>query len=203
MRAIVILIASISTPAMAQTDLLTRCLNELAERAELQSIRVKLPVLLTEQKFATLTIQDRPTAEELPAITVWAEGRERCHMRTAADRDKMHPMIASLWERGQTELMVSVADLYIGKITYGEFARNRKAIIANIQGQIDRVVDRGERDAQAQARDDYASRRAVLPLLMERTAPAPFQPTPAYQIPIPRTTNCSPNGLGGVRCTTR
>lgn len=46
---------------------------------------------------------------------------------------------------------------------------------------------------------------AILQLLQQQAnRPAPvYTPAPAYQIPRSTTTNCSPDGVGGVRCTTR
>jgi len=201
------LMAAISTSSLAQQDPTLRCINELAQLPELTILQNKAPVLTTSQTFDMLTNSDKASGEELPAIKAWAQGRERCQALGDSYRRSIPTGVTAAIEAAYRDFLNMLADLYTGNLTYGEFARRRAERNTQTASQIQRAAEEYNRGVaqknQAAAQEDAARRDAAIQILLNRPPAPTYQPAVPYQTPTPRVTNCVPDGIGGMRCTTR
>ncbi len=164
--------------------------------------KVALPTRAPQQAFEMLSNTTKPNTDEKIAIAEWIKGKQACADMTLEWQKQYHfpPLIAAIGATAFSTFLNLTADLYNGKLTYGEYARNR----AEITARFDQQLAEATQHLQEQEAADYQQRRnlAMQYLLnQQRTAPI-YTPVVPYQIPIPKTTNC--NFIGNqMHCTTQ
>lgn len=99
--------------------------SKLYSDPELDSIRHKIPIALKSTNVTAEMLSDttRPSKEELLKIRIWARARFNCHqlqIKKALEFNQ-HPPVWFTEARAKNTILI--ADLYTGKLTYGEFAR--------------------------------------------------------------------------------
>jgi hypothetical protein len=125
-----------------------QALSPLGSKVALQSV--------SDQNFAMLTNSAKPTKTEQALILTWGTKQEDCMklQKKANELQRTPPQIRTLLESYSTSQQALIAQLYLGKLSYAEFAAKRQAIssttneaIVGVQG----VLAKQEADAQARA----------------------------------------------------
>lgn len=176
------------------------CIRALPSRPDFAPLSAKVALAAVEdQSFAMMTIGDRATEEDKPVIAAWVNARQECiRLGDAWSMEYRHPQIRVIAAGAFGGFLAASADLYAGKITYGEFATARQQLLSQVQRDAANVVQR--LDEQQSASDEQRKNRAMMYLLnQQRQAPA-FQPQQPYQPPRPTTTNCYRFG-NQINCT--
>lgn len=208
------------------------CFNALEKNPELQILKSKVALgSLKGQTLEMLANDKKPTPAEKVALARWDALRQPCIVLNQEWASKHQaPNIAILGDKVASEFKVSLADLYAGKITFGQFVKIRQinldkakaeAITANQQNQITNTQQQqkqqelNQQAQQAQAQDQ-AQRRALATQIIMNNKPyqvpmpqavtpyqmPPFQ-TPQLQAPViqsPTNTNCRMIG-NTMNCT--
>ena len=157
------------------------CINALLSQADFAPISSKIYLGFgKDQPFAMTTNTDKPTDEEKKAIASWMSARQECFNSGNPWRQQyLPPEINAIGNRVWSSFLLLTADLYNGKITYGDYAKQRSQIIVEEE-------------------QDYAT---VWPQLNKQNknrtrlyqSPAPsYTSEPVYIPPVqpPTTTNC-------------
>lgn len=224
---------------MAQ-DPSAACIQRLGGDERLQHLFKKAPLDISKgQPLEVLANQSKATAREKSALSVLVSELDRCTELGADWRKQNYPAsIIGYGNSYQSFLRSAIADLYAGKLSFGDFAKVRereftellnrinievqqlqaqRAADARLQEQaavsaeeqrkaeVRRSFDQAEaqrRYAEQQAIQAEESRRqAAMQYLLNQRQAQPYQVQP-YQMPVPRTTNCSTFG-NQTNCTTR
>jgi len=117
------------------------CLLELKGDARVQIIFEKLPFDISKgQSLAVLASKERATQPERVALSLFAAEAERC-LDTGSDwRIKNYPpVVISLLSTYRVSIISAFADLYSGTITFGEMAKTRSKLTADLKNSIDEV----------------------------------------------------------------
>ena len=201
--------------AFAQ-DPTVSCIEELKTNTELQGLYKKMPLDVSKgQSLEILSNNTKPTVVEKKLILKFMESVEACSNQGSEWRTKNYPLVINnLGAKFQSDIKIGIADLYSGKLTFGELAKIRTKMmtdfIANLQLEVAKMAEAindrnaqiaAEREAiaaQNAAMAEEARRQAVLQYYM-RSLPT-YQPLPMPRAPV--TTNC--NAFGNqLNCVTR
>lgn len=133
------------------------CYEALSKDSALLPLGSKVALASTsEQNFSMLTNASKPTKVEQALILVWGTKQEECIrlQKKANEAQRVAPQVRTLLETYATTQQSLIAQLYLGKLTYADFAAKRQGIanttneaIVNVQG----VLAKQEADAQAKA----------------------------------------------------
>jgi hypothetical protein len=197
----------------------------LRDEPKLQAMWVKFPFDPSKgQSLDVLSNPDKPTADDRAALSYLATEGERCFDLGADWRKANYPVqVNALLATYRVDTLSALADLYAGKITFGEMAKTRVRLESDLMNQAQAVVSKLKADraadeqrqrdvaaqrtyAEAQARQqqeaaatqqaELARRQAVLQLLSRPTQISLPQP------PKTTTTNCLAYG-NAINCTSR
>lgn len=173
------------------------CFAELSNAQEYSWLSTKMSLLNAKQQtFQMLVDESRPSEDEKPLILSWATAREKCMQLGEEWRAaNLPPPAQALIRNNFNDAMTLTADLYSGKITYGQYAKERQASSDRFSTSMS-ALRQNLIDKQEAARRQAAA--AALSSFKPYQAP---QLTP-YQMPTPSTTNCNMVG-NQVSCTTR
>lgn len=209
-----------SGSAVAQ-DPSTACLEQLRTDSRYLPVAEKVPFDVTKgQPLELLASAERPTAAEKAALSFLATEGERCY--ELGDRwrtENYGAEINGYMLAYRVDLVSAMADLYAGKLTFGDLAKFRAKQMTDLKVKIDSAVARARtaresREAERQAaasrrRDEEARaqqaqevqmrqfeesrRQAALMMLLNRPQPQAPQLKPYIMpTPAPRTsTNCT------------
>lgn len=122
------------------------CFDTLTSSNTLESIRGKIALgSANNQTFSMLTDSSKPTSQEKQAILAWGNGRDQCFalQRTENIAQDVNPQIMAVLDTYAASQQNILAQLYMEKITYGDFAAKRQAIatttneaLAGIQAEL-------------------------------------------------------------------
>ena len=137
-----------------------------------------------QQTLAMRTDQSRPTADDKVALTIWDHKRQDCEAyRTSVFANR--PGSAVAIETNATEATEQlIAELYSGKISYGQFATDR----SDIHGQALTSLATAQQDNRTQNLQALTANQAILNQATANTAPQ----TTVQIISPPGTTVISP-----------
>ena len=82
-------------------------------------------ISVEDQTFAMLTNTEKPNDREKFLISQWMEYRNTCFKYGADYRGKLPTALRLFAESMQNSTQLLATDLYAGKITYGDFAKER------------------------------------------------------------------------------
>jgi hypothetical protein len=212
--------------AFAQAnDPSAECFSALETNPELQILKGKVALgNVSGQTLEELANDKKPTPAEKSALVKWDSLRQPC-IKQSLEWSNTHfaPNVVVIIDRLGSQFKSLLADLYSGKMNYGQFAKARQANAdnakaeavslnqqnqnANAQNQ-QRQQELNQQAQQAQAQDQ-AQRRALATQMIMNNKPyqAPFVPmTPNLQAPnlgnsAPTNTNCRMVG-NTMNCTT-
>jgi hypothetical protein len=209
----------------------TQCFADLENNPELQAIKSKVSLgNLAGQTLEMLSNDKKPTSVEKIALSRWDALRQSCiQMNQEWNQSHVAPNIAVIVDRLSSEFKMALADLYSGKITYGQFAKIRqmnsdkaKAEASNIERQNQsaniqqqqRQQELNQQAQQAEAQNQIQRNALATQMILNNKpyqAPMPQAVTP-YQMPqlqapnlqtpiAPTNTNCRMIG-NTMNCTT-
>ena len=137
---------SISEQISASKSKIQACFDALTNSSALDSIRGRIALdSANNQAFSMLTDSNKPILQEKQAILAWGNGRDRCFalQRTENSAQDVNPQIMAVLDTYATSQQNILAQLYMEKITYGDFAAKRQAIatttneaLTGIQGEL-------------------------------------------------------------------
>lgn len=226
--ALAIGVSLISSQVIAQ-DPSAACLNEVPSQERFAPISKKVSLLSAkDQTFEMLTNATKATKEDKKLISAWVAELERCLSLGADFRKANQPeQVLTMIEGSRVEFLTTTADLYSGKLTYGEYAKLRSVQLADFERRFSEFTQSvAQRNQEAAAKKqqielqerqraeaeirrqemiasqrEEARRQAALGILMNQKPFQPYQAQP-YQMPTPTTTHCSTFG-NQIDCTSR
>ena len=210
--------------AFAQAaDPSAECFNALESNPELQILKGKVALgNVSGQSLEILANDKKPSPAEKSALAKWDSSRQPC-IQQSLEWSHSHyaPNVAVILERLISQFKSNLADLYAGKITYGQFAKARQANAdnakaeavnldqqnqnANAQNQ-QRQQELNQQAQQADAQNQIQRQALANQFIMNNKpyqVPMPQAVTP-YQMPqlqTPKSTNCQKIG-NSINCTT-
>ena len=210
--------------AFAQsTDPSMECFSALESNPELQILKGKVALgNVSGQNLEILANDKKPSPAEKSALAKWDSSRQPC-IQQSLEWSHSHyaPNVAVILERLISQFKSNLADLYAGKITYGQFAKARQANAdnakaeavnldqqnqnANAQNQ-QRQQELNQQAQQADAQNQIQKQALANQFIMNNKpyqVPMPQAVTP-YQMPqlqAPKSTNCQKIG-NSINCTT-
>lgn len=114
------------------------CEAQIVANKNLQILKGKLDLLNTaNQPIEILANNKTPNKNEKAAISLWVDEQKRCSAPGIEYHKSQSPEVGAILEQAYAELFISAADLYQGKITYGDFA---KASVRRHQGVKERIA---------------------------------------------------------------
>ena len=132
--------------AFAQ-DPTVSCMEELKTNTELQGLYKKMPLDVSKgQSLEILSNNTKPTAAEKKSILRFMESVEACSNQGSEWRAKNYPLVINnLGAKFQSDIKIGIADLYSGKLTFGELAKIRTKMmtdfIANLQLEVAKIKE--------------------------------------------------------------
>ncbi|HZP39428.1 MAG TPA: hypothetical protein VFE48_23295 [Methylomirabilota bacterium] len=184
--------------------------RELFRDRALDPLRTKMAIdTPKETTFEMLTDQSKPTQSERSAIVAFAKDKQECNRAwsSAARPFPIPPQAIVLRETNAARFQFLLAELHGGGITYGEFARKRQELAADLDAKLEelaqllaqRSVEAGYRAQQlanearkaAALEEQVANQRRLQQQLQESTGPRLRQPL-----------NCTTNYFGSSAQTT-
>lgn len=119
------------------------CEAKIVANKNLQILKGKIDLLNTaNQPIEILANNKVPSKKEKVALALWVEEQKRCSAPGIEYHKSQSPEIGAIFDRAYSELFLSAADLYQGKITYGDFARATVKRHQDVKEQIAGVVAR-------------------------------------------------------------
>ena len=110
--------------AAQERDPAQACLQSLAEHPALAPLKGKFPFYdYRSQSLSLLANDERPTDAEKQALERWAMEADRCHAQGEAARLRQPAGVSALLGQYALTRKALAADLFAGKITYGDFGR--------------------------------------------------------------------------------
>jgi len=181
-----------------------QCESLMADPA-LNPIRDKVALFNTEQQtFAMRTNTDYVSSEEKSAIALWAQKRDQCQLIERPMWAKAPPQIAAVANAARQLTDSMIAELYLGRITYGELANRRvknaaevRTTLANIQQALAVHNQQAQFQAQQLANQAIANWNAQ----MQTQALQQMQRQRQMSSPVRDTINCTSNQLGSYTYT--
>jgi hypothetical protein len=106
------------------------CVANLSGDPEFAALGTKIPLFNAYSATpAMLADASKPSAAERGVIELWVARRDGCYERGRAWRaNNLGPQFVALSEQGQSSFGALAAELYTGRITYGEFSTRRIAL---------------------------------------------------------------------------
>lgn len=124
------------------------CFDALVDSNMVDPIRGKIALSsANNQEFSMLTDSSIPNPQEKQAILLWGNGRDQCFalQRSENAAKSVNPQIMAVLDSYTSSQQNILAQLYMEKITYGDFAAKRQAIatttneaLAGIQSELQR-----------------------------------------------------------------
>ena len=194
------LIASLGATALAvqeaRHDPGEACLAALAARPELAVLRGKFAFAeYRRQSLAMLANSDRPNAAEQTALSLWADAADSCLALGAAWRySTLSPSSLALRNDFAQKRKALAADLYAGRLSYGEFAK----AMASAEAALPSEPLRGESGALTTTPGATGS---PVPPTAETLLPGAAPATLPLLQPSP--TDCSFSADKGISCARR
>lgn len=181
------------------------CLSAVATNPDFAPIALKTSTGRVEAlTTAMLSDESFPTDQEKPVIALWADARTRCFSTfTSTLKEDLPPEVFEVQKISVDRARLLAADLYAGKLTYGQFNRTRVQQNSAAESALEQI-----RQLYAARQDqENQQRRQVLLMQLQNQLSRPVPPPPAvqpYMIPTQPTvtTNCTTVG-NQVYCNSR
>lgn len=217
---IILIMAIVPTVAFSMPkELIQRCAEEMQEDPALDPIKGKVGFTVSSQTIEMLSNNSKPSPTEKIALLEWDKKRQDCPKKWAAlyPDSEIPPAIRALDVAYASATQSLIADLYMGKLTYRQFAQKRKelqdetlAANAKIVNQLKESSYRDRlavtQENQARAQENQARAEAQRRANMDRDMQANYliglganilnnlnQPAPAPS--APRTVQCYQQGF--------
>ncbi len=209
----------IVTKSLELRSSINQCYERLRNSPSMQTLDGKIAPKVDEQPLSILSSNQRPTPKEKEALLTWDKERSECQKYEIEHVDTMvgAATLKAALMSAQAQLRVDTADLYSGKITYGQFARKRQELAARVRDAQANVIQQNNIKNDAAARTNQqlqiqqqqidAQNRAIANqaliqganILNTVSTPPPPAPAPA---PAPAIVNCNSTRFGNNVNTT-
>ena len=133
----------------ATTQLAKEFAQEYSNSSEYASIRSKIPVTPKLATLEQLANNSKPSNDEKKALEAYAQLRKRYDDKDIAILSQYYSYIVPIRRIYYRDIENAISDLYVGKITFGQFNKKRKEINDDFQSKVD--VLNSERRANRQA----------------------------------------------------
>lgn len=139
-----LVLIGVATVAVAQApDPTDACIANLPTQKELQILKGKIDLVSGPVSLETLSNTKKPTQNEKLAILAFDKTVEQCRELGKEWRIKNVPStVNSMVDSAFSSLKLLLAELYAGRTTYGDFAKNRQELINKLGTQITAEVQR-------------------------------------------------------------
>lgn len=160
---VLLLVAGIAPRANAQ-DPSAACIEQIKNDPRLKSLWGKYP--FDPSKGLSLEVMSnrhKPNADDRAALSYLATEGERCFDLGADWRMANYPVqISALLTTYRVDALSAMADLYAGRITFGEMAKTRARLTSDLTTQAEAVVSKlkADRAAEEQRQRDRAAQLA-------------------------------------------
>lgn len=152
-----------SSHAFAQEDPSKACLSALQPDPKIQILNAKMPFDITNgQSLAVLSDPTKPNTKEKVALAYFATEADRCFGVGAEWRTEHYPVeVSSALTLFRVDVLSAMADLYGGKMTFGDYAKLRAKMLADLKVKVDGVVaaKNAEREEQDRRQQEAAARK--------------------------------------------
>lgn len=143
--------------ALSQT-LAQQCVTEMEQDSALNPIKGKVAFNVEDQSIEILANNNKPSPSEKEAISAWDKKRQDCNKRWSpsysnSDRPSA---ISALENSYQATTQNLIADLYMGKLTYRQFAQKRKDLYSQTLSAYSKLADESNKQAQEASLRDRA-----------------------------------------------
>ncbi len=129
--------------AIAAEMSVAECEAQIVANKNFQILKGKLDLLYSANPSIEILANSKvPSKREKVAISLWVEEQKRCSAPGIAYHKSQSPEIGAIYDQAYAEMYISAADLYQGKITYGDFAKAGARRHQEIKGKISSVVER-------------------------------------------------------------
>ena len=157
-----LVLIGVATVAVAQApDPTDACIANLPTQKELQILKGKIDLVSGPVSLETLSNNKKPTQNEKLAILAFDKTVEQCRELGKDWRIKNVPStINGMVDSAFSSLKLLLAELYAGRSTYGDFAKNRQELINKLGTQITVEMQRlqqivaAENDRKAREEED-------------------------------------------------
>ena len=106
------------------------CMNNLANEKEFKVINAK--VLIGDDSIGAplniLSNNQKPNDAEQKALVKWDKARKTCYAAGNEQRSSYSPRILNVFKAMFNDQDKALGDLYVGKVTYGQYAKTRNDI---------------------------------------------------------------------------
>lgn len=187
---------SMASQASAEHDRVDTLCRKLYADTALDPLRQKIGIVSdADTTFEMMTSTDRATDIEKVAIIAFANKKSQCSKESIGSlrRFGVDQQRITLEESAVLRFQILLADLHNGAITYGEFARKRKELLADVKTRKDELMR-----LQAQRTDEARMRAAQLAVESRKAAVMEQQTTDQMYQNMIRQPQTSPQ----IWCTT-
>jgi hypothetical protein len=151
-------------PAMATTEVsISDCEKEIIANKSFLIFKGKLDLLNTANQPTEILANNKvPSKQEKAAISLWVEEQKRCSAPGIEYHKSQSPEVGAIFDKAYAELFIAAADLYQGKITYGDFGRSTVRRHQEVRERIAAVVARfREQQANKAQQENIAKQQAA------------------------------------------
>lgn len=181
-----ILLITLAGCATKPVDQYGQCIDTIAANSKYAALGSKIALgRVSNQTIAMLADTSRIAPEDKPMLLNWSNDKNICVQQDAENRSKLHPKVRQLVEATESASSSAAADLYAGKISYGEFATKRKAGYDAFRSEIASLQTQ-----EIESREVNKRQALMMEYNALQNKPAPAQMVP-YQMPIPSRTICN------------
>ena len=151
--------AAFQGTAIAQAGA-NNCYLMLESQQLLVPIRNKVPLAGGKPSLEMLANDAKPTKAEKKAIGDWEQGLSQCNEQAKNwGNANMNPQANQILQNNFSALRSLIADLYVGKISYGKFLKDKQANDSATSAQITEVAMKTQAENQRQAQIQEQSAR--------------------------------------------
>lgn len=138
------------------------CEAQITANKGLQILKGKMDLLNSDnQPIEILTNDNVPSRKEKEAIALWIKEQRRCS-KPGIDYYKGQSLaIGAILEKAYSETFLSAADLYQGKITYGDFARASVKRHQDVKEQVAGIAARYREQQVAETQQEAEHQRSL------------------------------------------
>lgn len=143
-------------------DKADKCLAKIKTNQDLQILNGKVEFgRASQQTLAHYTNTSTPTEEEKTAFLKYSDLRKKCRDQAVQETRGIgvSESYIRILDDAESKTQDLMASLYSGKITYGEYAKERKEIASQISSSSNELAEQGAREQQY--RDQMASQQAL------------------------------------------
>jgi hypothetical protein len=137
--------------------------QEYLNNSEYAPIRSKIPVTTKSTRLEQLADNSKPSNVEKKALEAYAQLRKRFDDKDIAISNQYYSYIVPIRRIYHREIENALSDLYVGKITFGQFNKRRKEIGDEFQSKVDvlNAERRANRNAAQQNNQKNAQKEAT------------------------------------------